>query len=105
MDEEQVKNSVSYFECIHCNQYFEPNNADFVAHYGDSWVFAVYCPYCQITSLQVVIIAESGGSEVVNELSEAEQVKFSTQICSDDVIDIHLFMRDYNGDLTFLLSE
>lgn len=105
MDEERVKNLVAYFKCNSCDQYYEPTNADVVAHYGDLWVFAVYCPGCQIKSLVAAIIEESGVPEVVTELSEVEQAKFSIPVCSDDVIDIHLFLRDYDGDFTFLLSE
>lgn len=105
MDEEYVKNMVTNFKCIHCSQQYEPDNADVIAHSEDLWIFSVYCPSCKIKSLLAAVIKESELPEVVTELSEAEQAKFSIPICSDDVLDIHVFLRDYSGDFTFLLSE
>lgn len=105
MDEEYVKNLVANFKCAQCDQQYEPGNADVLAHNKDLWVFSVYCPSCQNRNLVVAVIKESGDSEVIMELTEAEQAKFSEPVCSDDVLEMHLFLRDFDGDFTFLLAE
>ena len=105
MDEQNVKNLVANFKCNGCDQHFEPDNADVVAHNGDLWVFAVYCPSCQVKSLLAAVIKEGGVPEVVTELSEEEQARLSTPVCSDDLLDLHLFLRDFDGDFSFLLPE
>src|SRR4030042_611573 len=99
MDEEHVKNLVINFKCVHCNQRYEPGNANnVVEHDEDLWIFAVYCPSCKINSLLAAVIKEGGVLEVVTDLSEAEQAEFSIPICSDNILDMHVFLKDFDGD-------
>ena len=105
MDEESVKNLVSKIECARCGQHYEPVNTDILAHMEDLWIFSVYCDSCKIRSLLATVVKENRVQEVVTELSEVEQTKFLTTISSDDLLDMHVFLKDFSGDFSSLFCE
>ena len=105
MDEEFAKSLVSNYKCMRCGQHYQPDNADVIAHNENVWIFAVYCPSCQVKSMLAAVVKETEIPEVITELTEAEQDEFCIPVCSDDVLDIHVFLRDFDGDFTSLLSE
>lgn len=105
MNEEFIKNMVSNFKCVYCGQHFNAENADVVAHYNGLWILSVYCASCQNKYLVGAVTKESNIQEVFAELSEAEQANFSIPICSNDVLNIHAFLRNFDGDFTTLFSE
>jgi len=105
MDEKFIKELLSKIKCGRCGQQCEPANIDVLGHQEDLWLFSAYCPSCKSQGLGAVTMKESEEPEVVTELTEAEQTKFSTPIDSDDVIDIYAFLKDFSGDFSSLFSE
>jgi hypothetical protein len=55
----------------------------------------------------LAIIKETEESEIVNELTPEEWDRFRkmSQIDADDVLDMHQFLRDFDGDFVSLLQE
>src|SRR4030042_6166282 len=104
MDEKFVRNLLPKIKCGRCGQQCEPANIDVMGHQEDLWLFSAYCSSCKSQGLVLVAVAikESEEPGVVTEPTEAEQTKFSTPISSDDVLDMHTFLKDFSGDFSSL---
>ena len=105
MDEMFIRNLLSNVKCGRCGWHCGPADADLLGYRGDLWVFSVYCPSCKSQGLVAAAIKRGEVPEVVAELTEAEKSKFSTPISSDDVLDMHIFLKDFSGDFSSLFSE
>jgi len=104
MDEEFVKKLYSNnIKCGGCSQHYEPANIDVLGHRKDLWFLFAYCPSCKIKNLVLVVIEGSEVPEVVTDSTEAEKSKSSTPVSSDDVVEMHTFLKDFNGDFSSIL--
>jgi len=105
MDERFIKKLLSNMKCGVCGQHYEPANIKVLEHREDLWFLSVYCPGCKSQGLVAAVIREGKAPEIVTELTEVEKNKLSTPIDSDDVIDMHTFLKDFGGDFSSLFSK
>ena len=113
MDEKSVQKllfkSLSNVKCEFCGQYYQAANMTVLGHREDLWFLSIYCSGCRRRRLAVVVIERGQVSEVVTEPTEAENDKLSTSIDSeldsDDLLDMHIFLKDFSGDFSSLFSE
>jgi len=105
MDERFIKKLLSHMKCGVCGQHYEPANVKVLEHREDLWFLSVYCPGCKSQGLVAAVIREGKAPEIVTELTEVEKSKLSTPIDSDDVIDMHTFLKDFGGDFSSLFSK
>ena len=105
MNEKTIKNLLSIVKCENCGQHCDPADIEIVGHQEDLWFLSVYCPSCRSQGLVIASIGKSEESEVVTESTETEKDKFLTPVNSDDVIDMHLFLKDFSGDFSSIFSE
>jgi len=105
MDEKFIKKLLSNMKCGVCGRHYESANINILGHREDMWFLSVYCPGCKSQGLIAAVIKEGKVPELVSELTEAEMSKLSTPVGSDDIIDIHTFLKDFSGDFSSLFSE
>lgn len=105
MDEKTVKKLLSSMQCGGCGQHCEPTDVDILGHQEDVWIISVYCPSCNSRGLVTVVIKEGEESEAASELTEVEKSGFSTPVSADDVIDMHIFLKDFDGDFSSLFAK
>jgi hypothetical protein len=51
------------------------------------------------------VVKDGNTCEILTELTEEEQHRLSVPVSSDDLIDIHSFLRDFKGDFSTLFTE
>ncbi len=105
MDERFIKKLLSNMKCGVCGQHYEPANISVLEHREDLWFLSVYCPGCKSQGLVAAVIREGKVPEIVTELTEVEKSKLSKPIDSDDLIDMHTFLKDFGGDFSSLFSK
>ena len=107
MDNSIIKRLLTSIKCSGCGQHYEGENIDILGHQEDLWFLRVFCPSCYTHCLVMAIIKEGEAPEVITDLTEAEFDKFSSidMITSDDLLDIHNLLEDFNGDLSRLLNS
>jgi len=105
MDERFIKKLLSNMKCGVCGQHYEPANIKVLEHREDLWFLSVYCPGCKSQGLVAAVIREGKAPEIVTELTEVEKSKLATPIESDDVIDMHTFLKDFSGDFSSLFYK
>ena len=104
---ELIKHLVASIPCTVCQHYHEPGDVRIVEHHGDMWIMAVKCDHCGTRGLVLAMIQEGKKPETVHELTSQEWARFREmpQIDADDLLDVHEFLRDFEGDVVGLFED
>lgn len=102
---ESIRKTLSNMKCKSCGQQYESANVCFRGHREDCWFVSIYCPSCRVLIPGIVHVGMGDISEGVTHVSETESSEVSTPIDSNDVADMHAFLKDFSGDFCSLFSE
>ena len=107
MDEGIIKNLMTSMECSSCGQSYQVDNIEVMGHHEDLWFLGISCSVCQTQYLVVAIITEERVPEIITDLTKAELDKFggAGKLTADDVLDIHGFLKGFDGDFSRLFSK
>jgi len=102
-----IKRLMAEIKCSVCGQRYELDNIDVLGHHEDLWFLSVLCPACHAQCLVAAVIREGRVPEVTTDLTEAELDRFRnvSRVTTDDVLDMHNFLKDFDGDLFRLFSH
>jgi len=107
VEESLIKKLVTSVKCSVCGQHYKADNIDVLGHEEDLWFLRVSCPACNTQYLVAAIIREDRVSEVITDLTEAELDRFRNmdKVKPDEVLDMHNFLRNFDGDFSRLFSQ
>jgi hypothetical protein len=105
--ENVIKQVMASLKCGVCRQRYEPDNVTVLGHQEDLWFLKVFCPACHTRYLVAVVIKEGEAPEVITDLTESEVDKFKNAVglTADEVLDMHNFLKDFDGDFSRLLGR
>jgi hypothetical protein len=108
-DENQIKKTIlhSVAECSSCGKNYGPDNLEILGHRGELWFLSVSCERCRNRGLIAAFITDDGEEpDIVTDVSEEEFRRFnaSSLVTSDDLLDVHEFLKDFDGDFTRLFT-
>jgi len=105
MDESNIiKKFLSDIKCGSCGEHCDPADIGALGHEDDTWLFSVHCSSCDSRGLVSVGFKKCEERGEVVELTGSEQDEFSTPICPDDVLDTHVFLKEFDGDFASLFA-
>jgi hypothetical protein len=122
---EFIRDRARYYNCPVCRRSLKDCTVRMLHHVEDKFTVQVTCAACQVTFIVVLAIqgpgvepAEAGievDEELAAELQEelgldvdaqaAEPVAVAEPIDGDEVLDVHLYLRDFGGSLTDLVKQ
>jgi len=107
MDKSLIKRLMASIKCGVCGKRYEVGNIDVLGHHEDLWFLRVFCSVCCAQCLMAAVIKEGRVPEVITDLNEAELDKFKNAgiLSADEVLDMHNFLKDFNGDFSWLFSQ
>ncbi len=107
MEESLIKKLIASIKCGACGQYYKEDCIDIIEHKEGLWFLKVSCSSCHAKSLVAAIIREDKKAEVITDLTEAELDKFRDveRVRVDDVLDMHNFLKDFDGDFPRLFRQ
>ncbi|MCX5998886.1 MAG: hypothetical protein NTU41_04660 [Chloroflexi bacterium] len=105
MEDKFLKRVLSKMKCGVCGRRYEPANVSVLGHREDLWFISVFCSSCHSQGLVAAMVKEGKLPEVITELTEAEEGRFSEAVGSDDLIDVHEFLKEFDGDFSSLFSS
>ena len=107
MEEKLVKRLVTSLKCATCGQCYKEDDVTILGHHEDLWFLGAFCPTCRARYLVAAVIKEANRIELVSDLAEAEISKFEKmgEPTADDVLDMHNFLRDFDGDFSRFFSR
>ena len=106
MEEGLLKRLITSIKCSSCGQHYDVYGIDVLGHDEDMWFLRTRCSSCHTQSLVAAIINESRIPEVVTDLSESEvdNLAYMESVSADDVLYMHSFLKDFNGDFSRLFA-
>jgi hypothetical protein len=107
VDESSIKKMMASAKCSGCGQRHEIENIEVLGHHENMWFMSVFCVACRAQYLVTAVIDEEEAAEVVTDLSAAEREKFrnADSLRIDEVLDMHSFLKKFDGDFSRLFSE
>jgi hypothetical protein len=107
MEEGLIKRVMASMKCGVCRQRYEPDNISVLGHEEDLWFLRVFCPSCQTQYLVAAVIKGGKKPHVITDLTEAElgKLRNTDKLTADEVLDMHNFLKDFDGDFSRLLGR
>jgi len=107
IEEGLIKKVIASMECRACRQFYNADNIDVIGHEGELWFLRAFCSTCRVQHLIAVVIKEDRAPVVITDLTEAELDKFRNVgvLTADEMLDIHNFLKDFEGDFSQLFSQ
>ena len=107
MEEKLIKKFMTSIKCSVCQQHYEIDNVKVLGHQDDLWFLSVFCPTCQTQCLVAAVVKEGKAPKAITDLTKAELDKFRKmdKITADDMLDMHAFLEDFDGDFSQLFKQ
>jgi hypothetical protein len=107
VEENLIKKLMTSMKCCVCGQHYEVDNIEVLGHDENLWFLSVLCVTCQTQYLAAAVIKEGIAPEVITDLTEAELDKFSnmSRLTADELLDMHNFLKEFDGDFTRFFRE
>ena len=107
MEEGLIKRLMASIKCGVCGQRYEIDNINVLGHQEDLWFLSALCPACHARCLVAAVIREGRVPEVTTDLTEAELDRFRNMngVTTNEVLDMHNFLKDFDGDFSWLFSQ
>lgn len=104
MDDKFIRKLLSNMKCGVCGQRYESSNISVLGHREDLWFLSVFCPACKSQGLVAAVVQEGKLVPEVTDLTEAEKDRFETPVDANDLIDLHSYLQDFDGDFANLFK-
>jgi hypothetical protein len=107
MEDSLIKRMISSIKCGSCGQHYEEASVEVVEHKREIWLLRVFCSSCHVRCVVAAIIKEDKKPKIVSDLTEAELKKFKgiSRIKVDDMLDMHNYLKDLEGELPRLVRR
>lgn len=107
MNERYIKRLIATIKCGVCGHHYEGENVKILGHRDEFWFLSVFCPVCRSRGFVAAVIKEGMLPQLITDLSEAEKAKFRDleAVGADDLLDIHNFLKEFDGDFAHLFSR
>jgi hypothetical protein len=100
-----IRDRARYYNCPACNRGLRDCELRLLQHVGDRYTVKVTCATCHVQFV-VILVVQGGEFETVDEaVRERETRSTAPPIQSDEVLDVHLALRDFSGPLTDLFRQ
>ena len=101
-----IRHLIANIQCVSCGERYARNDIYVLGHHEDVWVSAVVCSRCGTQGLVFASVREGEEVEVrqrgaAHELSPEDLPALTI----DDVLDVHAFLRDFQGDVNALFEQ
>jgi len=106
--------------CASCQSVYEHESIEVLSTFDDQGLFSLHCPKCQNQILVHITISDeeknlsepkSKGKQYIRAHRSITEQEVSTKtlqganISANDIIDMHLFLNQFNGDFKQLFSK
>ena len=107
MEEKLIKKFMTSIKCSVCHQHYETDNVKVLGHQEDLWFLSVFCPACRTQCLVAAVVKEGKAPRAITDLTEVELDKFKRmdKITADELLDMHSFLKDFDGNFSRLFNQ
>ncbi len=104
---EFIRDRARFYNCPVCGRSLKGCDVQVLSHEEESFRLQVTCAQCQVTFIVVLAIAGGAMEGIENSTSEpaAEPVAAAEPISVDEILDLHLYLKGFQGTLTELIHQ
>ncbi|MGP8079947.1 MAG: hypothetical protein ACLPVI_05490 [Dehalococcoidales bacterium] len=106
MEERIVKKLMTSVKCTGCGQKYEMRDVKILGNHEDLYFLQVTCSACHSRYLITAVINDKKNPDIVSDLTDEESAKFKNfgAPSTNDVIDMHTYLKDFDGDFSGLFG-
>ena len=107
MEDGLIKKVMASIKCGVCGEHYEVDNINVLGHEEDVWFLSVFCPACHARCLVAAVIEEHRVPQVTTDLTRTELDRFKNvnRVTTDDVLDMHNFLKGFDGDFSHVFNQ
>ena len=106
MEEKLIRKLMTSMKCDSCGQHYEVCDVDVLGHREDLWFLKVHCSTCHAQCLVAAVVKESRVPGAVTGLMEKGRDESGGRVIAvDDVLKMHNFLKDFDGDFSQLFVQ
>jgi hypothetical protein len=104
---EFIRDRARFYNCPVCGRSLKGCDVQVLSHEEERFHLQVTCAQCQVTFIVVLAIAGGAVEDVESIEAEAdrEPVAAREPISVDEIIDLHLMLKSFQGTLTELVQQ
>jgi hypothetical protein len=104
---EFIRDRARFYNCPVCGRSLKGCEVQVLSHEEERFHLQVTCAQCQVTFIVVLAIAGAAVEEVEAEAADpvGELVAEAEPISVDEILDLHLYLKDFQGTLTDLIQH
>ena len=98
---------VTQLRCLECGHPYDPTDFTVVHRRQDMWVLGTRCRHCENTCHVVIFMNQDAGPEPVVDLTP-EEMDLAAEwppITADDVLNMHDFLQEFDGDFVEFFAD
>ncbi|HEY8854685.1 MAG TPA: hypothetical protein VIN12_05365 [Candidatus Dormibacteraeota bacterium] len=104
---EFIRDRARFYNCPVCGRSLKGCGVQVLSHEEERFHLQVTCAQCQVTF--IVVLAIAGGAvediESIEAEGATEPVAAREPISVDEIIDLHLMLKNFQGTLTELIQQ
>jgi ribosomal protein L44E len=106
MEERVIKRLMTSVKCSSCGHNYSAHNVQILGHHHGLWFISTYCSSCQTHYLLAATVNKEK-TDITSDLMESELARFrrSHAPTADDILDMHSFLKTFQGDFTQLFGR
>jgi hypothetical protein len=107
MEDHLIKRLIATIKCGTCGENYREDHVEIIERNEDVWFLKVSCAACRGKSLVAAVIKNEKKCRAVSDLSAAEitGLKHPDEVGEDDILDMHRFLNEFDGDFAGLFSK
>ena len=104
---EFIRDRARFYNCPVCGRSLKGCDIQVLSHEEERFNLQVTCAQCQVTFIVVLAIAGGAVEEVesVETANAVAQAPDPEPISVDEILDVHLYLKSFQGTLTDLLQQ
>ena len=104
---EFIRDRARFYNCPVCGRSLKGCDVQVLSHEEERFHLQVTCAQCQVTFIVVLAIAGAAMEEIESATQEqvAEPVVTAEPISVDEIIDLHLYLKNFQGTLKELIHQ
>ena len=102
---EFIRDRARFYNCPVCGRSLKGCDVQVLSHEEERFHLQVTCAQCQVTFVVVLAIAGGAIEDVGAADAAKEAVAEVEPISVDEILDLHLFLKNYQGTLKELIHQ
>ena len=104
MDNGFIRQLIATKKCRACGKKFESNSITVVGQKKGIWLLRVICADCY-TQCLIAVVPGAGKIAGISDLKDGETARSGEPVNADDMLDMHNFLANFDGDFSRLLNK